>query len=144
MTADTTTTTQSTIVMERTLEAPIARVFAAWTDPALMSRWYCPNPAWEIAVERDLRVGGDYTVSMGPHDVVGRYTAIEEPTLLEFTWRWAEFDHAPSLVRVELSEVDGRTRLVLTHSDLVDAEDVKNHAEGWSGCLVRLPGALAT
>ena len=143
MTADAITTTDTTIVMERVLDAPIARVFAAWTDPALMTQWYCPNPAWEIRVQRDLRVGGDYTLSMGPHDVVGRYTAIEEPTLLEFTWAWVEFDSAPSLVRVELTAVDGGTRLVLTHSDLSDADDVRNHAEGWVGCLMRRPGALA-
>ena len=143
MTADTTRTTDTTIVMERMLDAPIARVFAAWTDPALMSRWYCPNPDWEITVERDLRVGGDYTLSMGPHDVVGRYTTIEEPTLLEFTWTWAEMGGEPSLVRVELTEVDGGTRLVLTHTDLADADDVTNHAEGWIGCLQRLPAVLA-
>ena len=141
MTTD--TTSDTTIVMERTIDAPIARVFAAWTDPALMSRWYCPNPNLQITVERDLRVGGDYTVSMGPHDVLGRYTAIEEPTLLEFTWSWAGVHQASSLVRVELSEVAGGTRLVLTHSDLADPDDVRSHAEGWVGCLQRLPGALA-
>ena len=143
MTTDTTRTTDTTIVMERVLDAPIGRVFAAWTDPALMTQWYCPNPAWELRVERDLRVGGDYTVSMGPHDVVGRYTAIEEPTLLEFTWRWVEFDNPPSVVRVELSEVEGGTRLLLTHTDLADAEDVSNHADGWTGCLLRLSAVLA-
>jgi hypothetical protein len=31
------------------------------------------------------------------------------------------------------------TKLVLTHTDLADAEDAKNHEEGWVNCLNRLP-----
>jgi len=135
-------TTSHALRLERTLDAPVQRVFDAWTDPALLAQWYAPDPSWEIKVENDLRVGGAYTVAMGEHVVSGTYTEIDQPRLIAFTWKWAAFDNPPSQVRVELTEVDGGTHLVLTHTDLVDADDVKNHEEGWNGCLVRLPAAL--
>lgn len=135
-------TTPHTIRLERTYSAPIERVFDAWTDPALMTQWYAPDPSWEIKAENDLQVGGSYTVAMGEHVVVGTYTEVERPHVVAFTWKWAAVDNPPSQVRVELAEVDDGTRLVLTHTDLVDADDVKNHEDGWNGCLVRLPAVL--
>ena len=51
--------------VERTLAAPPERVYAAWTEPAILGRWYCPNPDLPLAVEADARVGGRYRVDMG-------------------------------------------------------------------------------
>jgi uncharacterized protein YndB with AHSA1/START domain len=130
--------TEKTVRLERTLSAPIERVYAAWTDPTLLTRWYCPNSAWEIKVEGDIAVGGDYRVHMGEHIVEGTYTELQPPNIIAFTWRWVEFDNPASRVRVELTEVDGGTHLLLVHSDLADAEDARNHEEGWVGCLTRL------
>ncbi|HSE70803.1 MAG TPA: SRPBCC domain-containing protein [Nocardioidaceae bacterium] len=130
--------TKNTVRLERTLSAPIERVYAAWTDPSLLTRWYCPNPAWEVKVEGDIAVGGDYRVHMGDHVVEGTYTELQPPSVIAFTWRWLEFDNPASQVRVELTEVDGGTHLLLVHSDLADAEDARNHEEGWVGCLTRL------
>lgn len=141
-TPDNLSSDEGTIVIERHLNASIAQVYAAWTDPNLMMRWYCPNPDLELRVSGEIVEGGDYRVSMGPHDVVGTYRALREPTLIEFTWRWAEFDDPASLVRVELAEKGDGTLLRLTHTGLQGAEDVENHAIGWVGSLDRLPGAL--
>ena len=48
-----------TFSIERTLRAPLARVFAAWTDIELKARWFIGPAPWQ-AVERqlDFRVGG--------------------------------------------------------------------------------------
>lgn len=138
----TTTTTETAIHIDRTFAAPMQRVYDAWTRPELMTQWYCPNPAWELTAETDVRVGGDWVLRMGPHVIRGQYTELDEPRLIAFTWKWDEFDQPPSQVRIELTEVDGATRMVLTHTDLENADDVKNHLEGWDGCFARLPAAL--
>jgi DNA-binding transcriptional ArsR family regulator len=38
---------------------------------------YCPNPELELKVDADVRVGGLYVVTMGPHVVRGSYTELE-------------------------------------------------------------------
>ena len=126
--------------IERTLTAPPERVFAAWTDPAILRRWYCPNPDLPLAVEADARVGGRYRVDMGEGRFVaeGEYTELVPGRVVAFTWRWTTSD-AVSTVRVELSPTpDGGTRLVLVHTGLADADDAQGHGEGWELSLARL------
>jgi uncharacterized protein YndB with AHSA1/START domain len=139
----TTTTTDTTITIDRVFAAPIQRVYDAWVKPELMAQWYCPNPAWELKTESEPVAGGAWVVTMGPHVVRGNYLELDEPSLIVFTWSWDQAGATPSQVRVELSEVEDGTRLVLVHSGLTDATDVANHLEGWEGCFVRLPDALA-
>ncbi len=57
------------IRIERVLPATIETVYDAWTRVELLTQWYCPNPAWDLKVQADVRVGGDYVVEMGPHVV---------------------------------------------------------------------------
>lgn len=126
--------------VERTLAAPPERVFAAWTDPAILRRWYCPNPDLPLEVTADVRVGGRYRVDMGGGRFVaeGEYTELVPGRVVAFTWRWTTSD-AVSAVRVELSPTpDGGTRLVLVHTGLADADDAQGHREGWELELARL------
>ena len=53
--------------LERRIDAPPERLFAAWTQPELVRRWFAPAP-WSVsAAETDLRVGGATQVVMrGP------------------------------------------------------------------------------
>lgn len=129
--------------IERTLTAPPERVYAAWTEPAILSRWYCPNPALPLEVAADAVVGGRYRVDMGNGAYVaeGEYTDLVPGRLVAFTWRWTTSDAPASHVRVELSPApDGGTRLVLQHTGLADADDAQGHREGWELSLDRLAG----
>jgi uncharacterized protein YndB with AHSA1/START domain len=142
-TSTSTSTTETGIRIERVLQASIDRVYDAWTRPELLTHWYCPNPELDLKVDADVRIGGSYVVTMGPHVLRGGYTELEPPRLIAFTWKWDHADGAASQVRVELSEVDGGTRMLLSHTGLENAEDVKNHLQGWQGDLVRLRLVLA-
>lgn len=127
--------------IERTLAAPPERVSAAWTDPAVLRLWYCPNPDLPLAVTADAVVGGRYRVDMGEGAYVaeGEYTELVPGRVVAFTWRWAGSDAPPSHVRVDLQpDPDGGTRLVLVHTGLADADDAQGHAEGWALSLDRL------
>lgn len=52
----------------RTLDAPIEKVWQAWTNPENLQQWFCPLP-WTVPVaEMDLRPGGRfYTQMAGPN-----------------------------------------------------------------------------
>lgn len=128
--------------VERHLAAPPARVWAAWTDPAVLRRWFCPNPDLPLDVEADVVVGGTYRVAMGTHVAEGVYTELVPDRVVAFTWSWTTGDGAVSQVRVELTPAGEGTDLVLVHGDLADAEDATGHREGWELELDRLAALL--
>jgi len=130
------------IRIERVLPATIGRVYDAWTRAELLMLWYCPNPAWELKVQADVRVGGDWVVEMGPHVVRGTYLEVEPPRRLVFSWKWDGTDDEPTRVEVDLSEVEDGTRMLLSHTGFASAEDAANHQLGWEPELGRLAGIL--
>ena len=46
-----------TLVLNRIIDAPPARVFEAWTTPALVKQWFAPKPYTTPHVEIELKVG---------------------------------------------------------------------------------------
>jgi len=52
------------LVLERTVEVPRARVWAAWTQPELVKRWFTPAPWQTVDCEIDLRPGGIFRTTM--------------------------------------------------------------------------------
>lgn len=125
--------------------APRDRVFAAWTSPDVLRRWWAAEPGWttpEVAV--DLRVGGGYRLSMADpvagavHTVSGSYLEVDPPGRLVYTWRWELADAPTTVVTVEFAEVPGGTEVVVTHTGFPDPGDRDRHGTGWRGCLANL------
>jgi len=58
-------TQHATIVFDRKYDAPVSRVFKAWSDIDAKSRWFVGPPGvWELVERRmDFRVGGREHVS---------------------------------------------------------------------------------
>jgi uncharacterized protein YndB with AHSA1/START domain len=135
------TTGDGTVRIERTFNAPVQRVFDAWTSEEVMRRWWQAERGWETAAaEVDLRVGGAVRVVMrDPAEDVeygggGLYTELEPPTRLAFTWLW-DGDTRRTLIEIDFEESDGATTVRFTHRDLWDEEAVRSHERGWSNIL---------
>jgi uncharacterized protein YndB with AHSA1/START domain len=55
------------VVVERLIDAPVALVYAAWTDPAQVRQWWGPRCFTTPECEMDVRVGGRlYMIMQGP------------------------------------------------------------------------------
>jgi uncharacterized protein YndB with AHSA1/START domain len=141
-------TGDKTLRIERTFQAPVEAVFRAWTAEEVLLRWWRSERNWETTeAEVDLRVGGTVRVVMRDPDKDaeygggGRFTEIEPPTRLAFTWIW-DGDTRRTLIELEFEEVDGATRVRFTHSDLWDEEAVRDHERGWNGHFDNLARAL--
>jgi uncharacterized protein YndB with AHSA1/START domain len=136
---------ETTLKVRRTIQAPRARVFRAWTDPKELALWFAPSTEYFTKVpELELKIGGKYRVEMhhkdgNVHTVGGAYREIKPPEKLVFTWRW---DHDPtvpeSLVTIEFLDFGSSTEIQLTHEQLPNAEQRDKHAQGWNGCLEQL------
>jgi uncharacterized protein YndB with AHSA1/START domain len=117
----------------RTYDAPAAKVFDAWVNPKSMKAWLAEGG--ELVA--DPRVDGLFYIEMSPENggVVphyGRYLTVDSPLLLEFTWVSQYTYGKESVVKIELSESNGKTTLTLTHDGLPDEKQVGNHRGGWT------------
>jgi uncharacterized protein YndB with AHSA1/START domain len=136
--------------LERTFNAPAKAVFAAWTSPELLRRWWPSGPNWETPVaEVDVRVGGGLRLVMRSPDGEefggrGEYVEIDPPKRLVFTWTWDghEGHEGTQLVEVEFREEDGTTTVVLTNRGLRDEESKRTHREGWEASFDNLERVL--
>jgi uncharacterized protein YndB with AHSA1/START domain len=140
---------QNTLRMERTFQASAERVFDAWTNEEVLRRWFHGERDWDTPeASVDLRVGGAVRVVMrdprtgDEHGGGGRYTEIDPPRRLAFTWLWDD-EPTRTLIEVDFEEVDGATTVRFTHSALWDEEAVRSHERGWSVCFDNLGEALA-
>lgn len=137
------TNTTTSLRLTRVINASPDAVFRAWTDPAQLARWSCPEGMTVADVQVDLRVGGRYRIRMaGPEDnvytAVGVYREIDRPRRLVYTWDWEEESIGETLVTVEFKARGGDTEVVLTHELFPDAEQKANHEQGWTSCLDKL------
>ena len=127
------------VVIERTFDAPIDLVWRMWTEPAHFAAWYGPTGANIPVAKMDVRIGGSRLICMevntpsGPLQMwfTGEFLDIDEPHRLVYTEAVSdEHGHIKSpadagipeggptttTVTIELEEIGGKTRMVLTHA----------------------------
>ena len=109
------------------IAAPIERVWAAITQPEVMRGWMEDHPEMEI----DLRPGGSYSLANG--ETSGRFTKIEAPTVLEYTWRMRAWEaNVPdSTVGWKLKAVKGGTDVDLFHDGYPNESLFTEFDAGW-------------
>ena len=93
---------------DRRIALPVAKVWAALTDPAILKNWLGD-------VEIEPRIGGMYVIDFrGDERMTGKITAYEPQQVLAYTWTEGK-KLPPSHVRWELTRDGEACRLVLTH-----------------------------
>lgn len=140
----------TTLEIRRFINAPPARVYKAWTDPAELQRWFGPEDVRTIKIDADVRVGGKYRwdlVNQQGEEMgcLGEYRELVPGKKVVFTWKWdddAAWENHNSVVTIELSDREGGTELVLKHQKLPSEESRDRHNEGWNSVLDRLENFL--
>ena len=131
------------ITVNRTIPAPADKIYDVWIDPK------SPGGPWHGA-ERVIFnpvVDGLYYLAIKhegrvwPH--YGRFTKMERPHLIEFTWMSEGTKGAESVVTVTLQQRGDQTDVTLRHAGVPDDELGHQHKEGWTWILNALADALA-
>lgn len=132
----------ASLTMFRHFNASPERVFAAWTDPAAILKWWGLPGHANLEAHFEARVGGVWHVtSRSPQGermtARGEVLEIVPNARLVYDWR---FDSMPegapsSLVTVELEADGDGTRLKLHHANLPGAESVPLFTQGWDYTL---------
>ena len=137
------------LIVRYSIAAPRERVFAAWTEPAMLKQWWGPGDFTCPDAEVDLRPGGGYRLVMrDPHGpemaVTGIYEEVEPPSRLVYTWRWAGGPPTDpeSLVTVEFRDVEGDTEITVRHSRIPVGEERSQYEFGWRSGLDKLERLL--
>lgn len=138
---------RAVLVLERTFNAPIERVFEAWTNAEVMANWFGPEGFSVSRSEVNLFVGGKYHLEICAPDGnkishYGEYVEISEPYKLAFTWMLADQSckgsegiTAQTLVSIEFKRSEQTTLLTLTHEQLPSKEAYDGHQFGWTSSL---------
>ncbi|MCE3294885.1 MAG: Activator of Hsp90 ATPase 1 family protein [Crocinitomicaceae bacterium] len=130
------------IIVERTYNAPVQRVWDALTDKDQMKQWYFdldefkPEPGFRFRFYGQGHKGENY---------LHLCEVIEAEPLKKLTYSW-EYDGYPgkSYVSFELWDENGQTRVVLTHKGLntFPADNADFARESFNGGWTELIGKL--
>jgi len=122
------------VILERTLDAPVAKVWKALTDIDQMRQWYFDLK--EFKPEVGFEFGFVVEHEGNTYDHRCRITEVIPQKKIAYTWRY-HGDEGNSLVTFELFPEGEKTRLKLTHEGLdtfpkTAAFARENFEKGWT------------
>ena len=142
---------ERTLVIERVFKASPDRVFKAWTDPAILVKWWGPEGFSTPNHKLDVREGGAWRTVMvspkgEPHTVSGVYREISPPKRLVRTWGWEQPDGSrghETVVELTFEAAPAGTRLKLVQRLFESAEQRDSHNMGWGSSFNALDKLFA-
>jgi uncharacterized protein YndB with AHSA1/START domain len=140
--------THATFTIERVYHAAPARVFKAWADPEIKTRWFRGPDEWPRGkYELDFRVGGRERLAGGPAGgTVHFYSAVyqdivpNERIIIAYDMHLDDRRISVSLMTVELKPDGKGTRLTFTEQGafLDGWEEIGGRERGSVGLLDKL------
>ena len=111
-------TADRTMLIQRTIRAPVRLVWGAWMNPETLPQWWGPDGFSCRTARIDLREGGEWVFDMiGPDGTVWpnhhRYTLVEPQSRREDTLHWGENGPKHADAWASFAEADGVTTVTL-------------------------------
>jgi uncharacterized protein YndB with AHSA1/START domain len=137
---------ETTLRLERLIPVDPEPLFALWTEPAQLVKWWAPE-GYEASVDRlDSKPAGRWRVTMRKPDgnevaTSGVYRIVDPPHCLSFTWAWEGAGGVrghETEVTVTFEAAPGGTRLVLVQQRFDTKAARDGHRGGWSASFDRM------
>jgi uncharacterized protein YndB with AHSA1/START domain len=134
------------VEIKRFVKAPRDRVYAAWTDPAQLKKWFGPENVQTREIVAEARVGGTFRWDLIDSDgdeltMRGEFRELKSNEKVVFTWQWQDdedWENHISIVTVDLKDAAGGTELRLMHEQLPNEDSRDGHNRGWNSALDKL------
>jgi uncharacterized protein YndB with AHSA1/START domain len=128
------------LVVRRTIQATAEELFAAWTEPEQLKKWWGPHPVTCAGAEIDLRAGGAYRIANRLPDgtllwIFGEFEVVDPPFRLVYTWRIDPNSRASERVSVQFEPRGDATEVIVVHERIPNPATRLRHEQGWVGCL---------
>ena len=125
------------VIVERTLKAPVTRVWKALTDVDQMREWYFDLKEFKPQVGFEFEFSVEHEGTTYHH--LCRVTEVISQKKIAYTWRYKS-EPGDSLVTIELFAEGDNTRLKLTHTGIesfpkTPAYARKNFEQGWTAII---------
>src|ERR1051326_8399110 len=147
----------------RTFNAPLALVWAAWTEPAHVAQWWGPRGFTNPVCEWDARPGGRIHIVMraseeiakfigrADHPMTGEFTEVVPTERLAFVSTAVDDSGKPlleALTTVRFAERNGKTEMVLhAHAKgfaAIAEQMLQGMDAGWTQSIEKLQEHIAT
>lgn len=133
----------------RTIEAPRATVFQAFTEPDALADWWGPEGFAIPSLEFPAREGEAYRIEMSPPEgdpffLVGEFREVSPPERLVFTFVWEEPDPDDVEMCAELGfeDLGDSTRVTLRQTPFKTEARQELHRDGWGDSFDKLEAFL--
>jgi len=135
------------LVLEMLRALPVAppRVFAAFSDPDELAKWWGPEGFSVGSVDFDPRVGGTYRIEMQPPEgdpfyLGGEFREVDPPGRLAFTFVYEDpdLDDVETLVELSFRDCGESTEVVFTQGRFKTEARRELHRDGWTDSFDRL------
>jgi uncharacterized protein YndB with AHSA1/START domain len=131
--------------MKRMLPATPSVVFAAFSDPDTVAKWWGPEGFTVPSLEFNLRVGASYRIEMQPSGgdpfyLTGEFREVDPPFRLAFTFVYEDPDpdDVDTLVELSFRDLDESTEVVFTQGPFKTPARCALHRDGWADTFDRL------
>jgi uncharacterized protein YndB with AHSA1/START domain len=136
--------------IDRVLPAPARDVFAAFTDPALLSAWWGPKGFSIPSLEFEPRVGAAYRIEMQPPEgdafhLTGVFRTVDPPLRLAFTFNWEppDADDVETVAALSFRDAGGSTEVSFSQGPFKTEERRDLHRDGWTDSFDKLEALLS-
>jgi uncharacterized protein YndB with AHSA1/START domain len=139
----------SSLTITHHFNAPVKVVWQAWTDPAIVQRWWGSDPDGVVtSAELDVRRGSAFEITFqdpdgDEHTCYGEYLRVETMRELDFTWAWRSEPNNTSRVNVAFTPDETGTQMRFVHSEL-NGESAHDYSQGWRRTFAKLDRVLSS
>jgi uncharacterized protein YndB with AHSA1/START domain len=144
---------ENSVVLVRTVAAPIGQVYEAWTKPDLLQQWFAPRGSAVRSADVALHEGGTYRVEVIDSDwnrlvTDGRYEELvpNRSIVMTLAHDGPGVRSGVGATRVHVTFRDigaGNTEITLLHENLIDDDHKADMRRDWAQRLDKLDVLLA-
>jgi uncharacterized protein YndB with AHSA1/START domain len=139
-----------TLEIQRVIATAPSVVFAAFSTPDELAKWWGPEGFTVASLHFNPRVGDSYHIEMQPPEgdpfyLTGKFREVDPPARLAFTFVYEDPDpdDVETLVELSFRDLGESTETVLTQGPFKTEARRELHRNGWTDSFDKLEGFIS-